>query len=139
LPRSGSYTFGRPRDADIQDQQSENPMTPAADQSPAAEYERRRSDRRAALARQSTIEKTISGLRLGSIVVLAVVAWLALQSALFSLAWTLLPLTLFLVLVAYHRVVLARCEKARRAEEIYEDGLARIEDHWIGRGKTGEA
>lgn len=114
-------------------------MTPAADQSPAAEYERRRSDRRAALARQSTIEKMISGLRLGSIVVLAVVAWLSLQSALFSLAWTLLPLTLFLVLVAYHRVVLARCEKARRAEEIYEDGLARIEDHWIGRGKTGEA
>ena len=123
---------------DVQEHQSENPMTPAEDQSPAAEYRRRRDDRRAALARQSTIEKSISALRLGSIVALGVVAWLSLQSALFSPVWSLLPVTVFIGLVIAHRLVLARCDKARRAEEIYEDGLARIEDRWIGRGKTGD-
>ena len=70
-------------------------------------------------------------------VVLGVVAWLSLQSGLFSPRWSLLPLAAFVVLIGIHRRILGRCEAARRLAQIYEDGLARIEDRWHGQGKPG--
>jgi len=71
-------------------------------------------------------------------VLLFVSAWLSLQNGLFALGWASLPLAVFLALVLYHRRVLNRSERARRSVLFYDDGLARIEDRWQGRGKTGE-
>ncbi len=51
--------------------------------------------------------------------------------------WRFPPL-LFSVLVVIHARVVERLERARRAVEFYQRGLARLENQWIGTGETGE-
>jgi hypothetical protein len=79
----------------------------------------------------------VSGSRLAVMLVLLLMAWLSIQSRLFSPWWVALPLVSFLVLVVVHRRVLARGALATRAASYYEAGLARIEDRWSGTGPTG--
>ncbi|MEE2776323.1 MAG: DNA mismatch repair protein MutS [Acidobacteriota bacterium] len=104
---------------------------------PAGEYRSRLETRRSQLEVWSRYEGIVSVLRLVAMVVLGVVAWLAVQSQLFALAWTLLPLNAFVILVLVHRRLLDREAAERRAAEYYERGLARIEDRWHGTGPTG--
>ncbi len=105
---------------------------------PSVEYRRRRDTRANRLEGLQRIERAVSLSRLGVMVLLFVSAWLSLQNGLFALGWASLPLAVFLALVLYHRRVLNRSERARRSVLFYDDGLARIEDRWQGRGKTGE-
>lgn len=106
--------------------------------SPSVEYRRRRDTRANRLEGLQRIERAVSLFRLAVMVLLFVSAWLSLQNGLFALGWASLPLAVFLALVVYHRHVLNRSERARRSVLFYDDGLARIEDRWQGRGKTGE-
>jgi len=48
----------------------------------------------------------------------------------------LLPVTTFIVLVAYHENILARARRTLRSVVFYERGLARIEDRWMGTGDS---
>ena len=105
---------------------------------PAVEYQSRLEHRGLEAARWLRLEKTISVSRLLVMIVLAVVAWLSLQSGLFSPAWALVPLGLFIALVFAHRRVLSRASLAQRSAQYYEHGLARIEDRWVGNGPSGE-
>lgn len=106
--------------------------------SPSVEYRLRRDTRANRLEGLQRIERAVSLFRLAVMVLLFVSAWLSLQNGLFALGWASLPLAVFLALVVYHRHVLNRSERARRSVLFYDDGLARIEDRWQGRGKTGE-
>ncbi|MBI2571627.1 MAG: DNA mismatch repair protein MutS [Candidatus Schekmanbacteria bacterium] len=55
------------------------------------------------------------------------------------LAWLLIPIAAFLALVVKHdRVIRARRRAARRMTH-YEEGLARLEERWMGRGVQGES
>ena len=104
---------------------------------PEVEYRRRLEARGTEAARWASIERSVSYSRLAVMLVLLLVAWLSLQSGLFSPWWTALPLLAFLVLVIVHRRVLERGAIAARAARYYEAGLARIEDRWSGSGPTG--
>ena len=106
---------------------------------PREEYERRLKERRRSLAQRQRIEKTISISRLAVMSVLVVVAWLSLQSRLFSPAWASIPLVVFAGLVVAHRRILSSALQAERSASFYEDGLARLDDRWVGRGKSGSA
>ena len=54
------------------------------------------------------------------------------------LPWTLLvPVTVFVGLVAAHARVLGKADGARRARALYERGLSRIDGHWQGTGPDG--
>ncbi|MFV1957803.1 MAG: DNA mismatch repair protein MutS [Planctomycetota bacterium] len=82
--------------------------------------------------------RRLSASRLGVFLVALVLAILAGTGAL-GWGWLLLPGIVFTALVVQHgRARNVAFDAARRAS-IQEDGLARIEDRWAGRGSTGEA
>jgi hypothetical protein len=62
--------------------------------------------------------------------------------ALFSISeagYLLIPVVIgFVALVLRHDHVIRECERLERAVEFYEQGLARREGRWTGRGKSGE-
>src|ERR1700749_1239421 len=67
-----------------------------------------------------------------------VAAWFSLHRDAFSPWWLLLALLLFLVIAILHANVLRKRSCAERAVEFYRNGLARIEDRWVGTGQTGD-
>jgi hypothetical protein len=69
---------------------------------------------------------------------IAIAVWLAVYRLAFPLAWLAVPIGAFASLVIYHGRVRRTRARAAQAAEMYRDGIARIEDRWAGRGKTGD-
>jgi MutS domain V len=76
--------------------------------------------------------------RLLAVIGAAVILWLALVSRALSIAWVLLPIAVFGVLVVVHDRLLQRLELVRRAVTYFENALARLDGAWEGKGSTGE-
>jgi len=104
---------------------------------PADQYRARAEARRATRDALNRQDLRLSQLRLvafGSAVALGV---FAARGAL-AYWWIALPLAAFILLVKRHDVALRARDRATRAIQFYERGLARLEDRWIGTGETGE-
>ncbi|RRA47428.1 mismatch repair protein [Acidipila sp. EB88] len=101
---------------------------------PAAEYARR-----AGLFQRTEDDLSRRHRSLGYVRLLLVLVVLALLWHLWGTGWSrawlwlLVPLASFVAVAMYHERVLRASRRARRAVEFYNDGLARIEDRWIGR------
>ena len=95
---------------------------------PSHEYKARLAARRETLERYRNIDRVIARLRLVVGISFFVLIWIGFRWLL------LLPVALFVVLIAYHDKILARARRTLRAIAFYERGLARIEDRWIGTG-----
>ena len=94
-----------------------------------------RRQRAGALARR---ERQIGNARLAVFLGGAVLAWLSVGRNALSPSWLAAPVAVFASLLLYHaRVIADRC-RADRAVGVYEDGVARLEDRWAGRGVSGE-
>jgi len=103
---------------------------------PLAEYSARLESRRATLQRYDKLDSTISFLRLAAAGAFLIAAWLIWTSAALP-GWTLLASTaVFFGLVIYHDRVFRKRDRARKTVRFYEEGIARIEDRWIGRGRS---
>jgi len=107
-------------------------------QDPRAAYEARLAARRATATSAAARVEQISNLRLGvfALFVVGLVAvgvWDVTAHAL----W--LPLAFFVALVVHHGRHAAIEARARAAARLYEDGLARIDLTWAGRGASGSA
>lgn len=76
--------------------------------------------------------------RLGVFLAGVVLAWLALVSQEISLFWPLAAAVVFLALLVFHEGVIRKHQRARRASQFYQRGLARLEDQWRGEGDAGE-
>jgi DNA mismatch repair ATPase MutS len=76
-------------------------------------------------------------LRLLIVIAALIAAWFSLHRDAFSPWWLLLALLSFLAIAILHAKVLRQRSCAERAVNFYRDGLARIEDRWIGTGQTG--
>ena len=70
----------------------------------------------------------------GIAVLIAVLAWRTPLSA----WWLAMPIVGFVWLMRRHDLVLRARDGATRAIALYERGLARLEDRWIGTGESGE-
>ncbi len=81
--------------------------------------------------------RLVSNARLACFAVLLVVAWLAFGTRSLAAAWLLLPAVAFVALVVVHDRVLARASRAQRIERFFDDGLARLEHRFAGRGDAG--
>ena len=104
---------------------------------PAGEYARRREARLAAAAREALRFRKVGLARIGLLAACAVLAWLA-YSGIVSWWWLILPAAAFFVLAdVQDRITQAR-RRSERAARFYEQGLARLEDDWAGKGETGE-
>ena len=103
-----------------------------------AEYERRLALRRASEAAARRRAARISNARLAVFAAGIALAWLAFAAHRLSGHWLWAAGLLFLVLVLWHDRVLRRQAAAGRAVRWYEDGLARIDARFAGRGAAGE-
>jgi hypothetical protein len=102
------------------------------------EYARRLGVREAEVARLARLHERIGASRLSLGAVAVLVAWGAFYERAFAPLWLSIPLAALVALVLYHSSVRRARERAKRAANYYRQGIARIEDRWIGQGQTGE-
>lgn len=87
-----------------------------------------RSRRRCDLLANARLLVALGGLAIG---------WLAYHGAVHP-ATLAAPVVVFLGLVRWHQTERARRQAAQARCRYWEDGLARMDDRWAGRGRTGE-
>ena len=105
---------------------------------PAEEYRQRSAAREAEARRLERLHIRFGNVRLLLATVAVVMAWWAFRSHWISPWWLAVPLAAFAVVAVYHSRVLRARRLALRAVAVYQRGLARIEDRWMGGGSEGE-
>jgi ABC-type multidrug transport system fused ATPase/permease subunit len=105
---------------------------------PKQEYTLQLEGLRAAEARNRSLDRSFVIAKL-SLVVLTVIAgaWLV-RSDPRRLAWLLISVVIFALLIHYHERVLRALRLASRLITHYERGLARLRGEWMGKGNRGE-
>ena len=104
---------------------------------PARVYDTRLAARKAARAALDAADARFANARLGAVaaaVLILLLVWLADV----GWWWLAVPVLGFVWLARRHDRVLRERDGATRAIGLYERGLARIADRWIGTGETGE-
>ena len=81
--------------------------------------------------------RMVSNARLACFAALLVTAWLAFGTRSLAAAWLVLPAAAFVALVVAHDRILARGVRAEQIRHFYEDGIARLEHRFAGRGDAG--
>jgi hypothetical protein len=104
----------------------------------AEEYKQRLKKREDRVARYDLIHVRLGAFRLMMALAAAGAAWESFWRHAFSPSWIVLPVAVFVLILAYHSRVLRARDLAQRAVSFYRNGLARIEDRWPGTGQTGE-
>jgi hypothetical protein len=103
-----------------------------------AEYERRRSERRGRAEHAGVAARRVSNARLAVFVLGLACLWGVFGDGRLP-GWSLAaPALGFLVLVVRHDRLLRRAAAAERAAAWYDDGLARLDASFAGRGSPGE-
>ncbi len=105
---------------------------------PRAIYSRLLDERRAAIAVENRHHRVLGYVRLAVVLAAVAIVWTALSSGLLSVAWALLPVVVFGVLVVAHDRLLKRLDRRQRAARFYENALARLDGRWIGNGAAGD-
>jgi len=103
-----------------------------------AEYRARIAAREATAAALERREDWISRARLGVFTLLGVVLWLALGRESITIAWAVVPLVAFALLVVVHWDASAARRRAQAGAAWYRRGLARLDGTWAGGGVGGE-
>jgi hypothetical protein len=100
------------------------------------EYANRLAARQASFAREEARSRAIWTARR---FVFAIIVGLLVLSFVWTPALWLagLPIVVFIALMARHQGIHRSRERFRRAVQVYERGLARVEDRWVGNGETG--
>src|SRR5690349_9223245 len=92
------------------------------------------SDVHARLGRQHAL---LAGLRLAPVAIAAVLACQAFASHRISAIWPFAPAAAFAIVALVHTRVIDRIERAERARQLYQRGLARLDGTWAGSGPDG--
>jgi len=109
-----------------------------SDVDPRKEYAARLANRRQLLQHHEGNDRLVAILRLVTAVCFAVTLWLSFSRDVLP-RWTpLIPVAIFVSLVLIHEQVIRAKRRALKSVQFYEDGFARIEDRWIGRGQSTE-
>ena len=107
---------------------------PAAE--PRIEYVRRREARLAEAAHQMRRFRKVGVVRLASLAAGLVLLWPVFKGLTF---WWLLPPAIVFLLLAEVQARIARARRrCEQAAALYDQGLARLDDRWAGKGTTGE-
>jgi hypothetical protein len=108
------------------------------DSEPRIEYQRRLENRRQNVARFERQHLHIAFLRLIAALVFIILGLARLFGYEVDAIWLIAPAIFFIILIVIHERVAKAKGRASRAVIFYEDGLARINDAWIGRGQSIE-
>jgi hypothetical protein len=101
-------------------------------------YERLLAERRADATAARRTAARISNARLAVFALGVVLAGIAFGTGRLDPRWLLAPGLGFIALVAGHDRVLRRAETRERSVRYYEDGIARLDARFAGRGASGE-
>ncbi|HWR51067.1 MAG TPA: hypothetical protein VN428_08170 [Bryobacteraceae bacterium] len=105
---------------------------------PHNEYVRRLEKRVEVAARFDRTHIRVGNVNVMLAIAAALIAWAAFGYGALSPLWLLAAGAVFLVLSIYHGRVLRKRKRAARAARFYENGIARVEGRWAGRGYGGE-
>ncbi len=105
---------------------------------PHNEYLRRLERRVETATKLDRRHIAVGNAKIGVVAAAALIAWLAIAYHLLSPWWLLAPLAAFVVLSILHEHVLRKRNCAARAAKFYENGIARLEGRWAGRGVAGQ-
>ncbi|HEY0384470.1 MAG TPA: hypothetical protein VGC64_00595, partial [Pyrinomonadaceae bacterium] len=120
----------KPEDDSINELQDEQKAEPRR------EYMSRREARRAEALRLMQRFRAVGILRLVTLAAGLLTGWLVLNGLAFW--WLLPPAAVFLVLAFIQERITQARRRRERAAEYYEQGIARLDEQWAGRGATGE-
>ena len=118
------------------EEQSLNELTQEQRAEPRIEYARRRAARLAEAARQIQRFRKAGVVRLVSLAAGLLTVWLALYG-LVSWWWLVPAAALFFALAEVQSRITQARRRSERAAQLYEQGLARLDDLWAGKGETG--
>jgi hypothetical protein len=107
------------------------------DTEPRVEYSRRLKERKQTAARDEARHRQIGNARLATFLIAAVIAWLGFVLHAIPPLCLLAPAFFFLFLIAWHGRVLQELQSSRRAIGFYQQGLARLDEHFEGTGDPG--
>lgn len=101
------------------------------------EYTTRLTSHKAERDALARLDSRLSDIRLYVVITAGIAAWLAFGRHLFS-PWALMLFALgFAALMVRHEKVVARLGRVKRRVAFYEQGMARLEDRWMGKGTAG--
>lgn len=103
---------------------------------PRAEYARRLDERRAQGERRMQRFRKVGVARIISLIAGLVIIWLVIKGL--TGWWLLPPVIAFLILAEWQRRITEERRLCERAASYYEQGLARLNDAWAGKGAGGE-
>jgi MutS-like protein len=109
----------------------------SVDDCPSLEYLRRAEARRAEAVRQMQRFRMVGVVRLAALIAALVVLWLVIKG-LAVWWWLLVPSLVFLALALVQDRITRSRRLCERAAALYDQGLARLDDRWAGKGATGE-
>lgn len=105
---------------------------------PRAEYGKRLKAHREAAAREERRHLRVGNLKLATLAIGLVMAWLCAVEREFRVAWMLLPGATLVALIVWHERVMRAKSRAQAAQNYYLRGIARMDDAWAGGGPSGE-
>ena len=106
--------------------------------SPSEEYVLQRNARASRVAHYEKLHIRMGNLRLSLVLTAVAIAWVSFHKHELSPWWLAAPVAAFAAIAVYHSRILRARELAERAVMFYKNGLARIDDRWMGTGETGE-
>jgi len=104
---------------------------------PRAEYDTRIERWSGEVARGERTHLILSNTRLALAGAIALLSWQAFVSHRVSPVWPLVLLAAFVVVAMAHTRVFDRIERARRARQLYDRAMARLDSTWAGAGPDG--
>ena len=110
---------------------------PTTGNDPGVEYAHRLAARRAGLQRQEQRSQVFWRLR-RAVFTVGVVMMVAAFAGFLPAYLLLLPVAVFIALMAAHQRVHEATDVASRAVAFYQRGIARLSDDWIGGGEAGD-
>jgi hypothetical protein len=91
-----------------------------------------------AIARHGERDRLLVGAKLAvGLATIVLTVWLAKYHTA-RIAYVFIPIVVLVALFVWHERVLRSLRRCTRLRSFYEQGLARLEDRWAGRGQTGE-
>jgi hypothetical protein len=100
-------------------------------------YQSRLNDRKRALDRWTWRELRVADLRLAFFALTLLTGFLIYLGRIASPWWLAVPGVIFVSLIFVHEPIRRAADRARRAVEFYDKGLARLDDRWAGQGVKG--
>jgi hypothetical protein len=118
-------------------ERGQEPDRIASELDPRAEYGKRLVARRERAVYEERRQRLTGNARVATVLLVLALGYPILIGGQLGIGWLAVPVVLFLAVSIAHDRVTRAWQRAARAVEFYEKGLARLDGRWAGQGQTG--